>query len=543
MIDHISIRNFAVIDNVDVDFQEGLSIITGETGSGKSILVTAISLALGSRADSSYVRNGKDKAVVELVATIDDEEIIISREVNAVGKNLCKINGDIVTLSQLAEKCREIADIHGQYDNQSLLNPEFHIDIVDGYRSKETHPIKIAYKEAYDEYLEKRTNLKSLIALEKDNEKKEDYLRFQLKEINDAKIILGEDKTLGERLSVLQNAEKIYASLRDAYGGIEGSGDSKGAYSSMGNTVDNLENIYKYSSSIQEILEESKDIYYRMEDISHSIRALLDQLTYDPGEIDIIIDRINVLDNLKKKYSGGSNTLDDVIIYRDGIEEELRKIENFDDEKEKLQAEYREAKEKLIKAGSNLTQVRKESSADLKTKIIKELKDLNFDEADVDVSFQPLDKPGENGLETIELLVTTNVGEPLKPLAKTSSGGEISRIMLAIKNITADYDGIPTLIFDEIDQGISGKTAAVVGRKLKEIARNHQVICITHLPQIAANCDHSYRIYKESDSSNTYTHVEKLGLEEQIMEIARLLGGEDISEKAIENAKALIGIS
>lgn len=541
MIDHISIRDFAIIDNVEVDFSDGLSIITGETGSGKSILVTAISLALGSRADSSYVRSGKDKALVQLSATLEGadglEEIVISREVSSAGKNLCKLNGRIVTLTELAEKCKEIADIHGQYDNQSLLDPETHLGLLDEFHKEKIRPLLNSYELCYKDYLEKKRALDELLSMEEDSIKKADFYRFELNEIEKASPVLGEDEELEARLGILQNSEKIFDSANSAYQSLQG---ERGAYSSLGTTVDSLEHICEYSPTIQNLLEETRDIYYRLEDISSSLRDLVESMTYDPDEIDTIINRLSVLDNLKKKYSGNSGSIQGVISYRDKIKKELDQIENFDQEKSRLEKEFLASKEKLLSLGSNLTKERQRGADILRKEILNQLKDLSFQDADLKISFTPLETPSLSGLETAEILITVNVGEPLKPLSKTSSGGEISRIMLAIKSITADYDKVPTLIFDEIDQGISGKTAAIVGKKLLEISQNHQVICITHLPQIAALSDNSYRIFKESDESKTYTHIEKLKEESKVLEIARLLGGETITDTAIENAKELM---
>lgn len=541
MIDHISIRDFAIIDNVEVDFSDGLSIITGETGSGKSILVTAISLALGSRADSSYVRSGKDKALVQLSATLEGadglEEIVISREVSSAGKNLCKLNGRIVTLTELAEKCKEIADIHGQYDNQSLLDPETHLGLLDEFHKEKIRPLLNSYELCYKDYLEKKRALDELLSMEEDSIKKADFYRFELNEIEKTSPVLGEDEELEARLGILQNSEKIFDSANSAYQSLQG---ERGAYSSLGTTVDSLEHICEYSPTIQNLLEETRDIYYRLEDISSSLRDLVESMTYDPDEIDTIISRLSVLDNLKKKYSGNSGSIQGVISYRDKIKKELDQIENFDQEKSRLEKEFLASKEKLLSLGSNLTKERQRGADILRKEILNQLKDLSFQDADLKISFTPLETPSPSGLETAEILITVNVGEPLKPLSKTSSGGEISRIMLAIKSITADYDKVPTLIFDEIDQGISGKTAAIVGKKLLEISKSHQVICITHLPQIAALSDNSYRIFKESDESKTYTHIEKLKEESKVLEIARLLGGETITDTAIENAKELM---
>ena len=537
MIDHVSIQNFAIIDNVEVDFHQGLSIITGETGSGKSILVTAISLALGSRADSSYVRTGMDKAIIELAAAIDGESWIISREISAQGKNLCKINGRMVTLAELTEKCREIADIHGQYDNQSLLNPDNHIGIIDEYLSDEITPIKNSYSSAYSEYQDAKNKLNALLSLESENARKLDFYRYEIKEIEDADPVTGEDLKLSDRLAILKNSEKIFDKAGRASEDLSG---ANGALTSLGNAVNSLTDISSYSDTITKILEEINDTYYRLEELSQDMRQLLDDISFEPGEIDHVIERLNTLDNLKKKYSDGTGTIEKVLEYRDKISSEINVIENYDEEKTQLESRLQKKEEELLKVGEALTKARLKSAYNLKQNILRELADLNFATAELEIEFRPLDSPSPNGMETLEILITTNPGEPLKPLAKTSSGGELSRIMLAIKTVISDYDGIPTLIFDEIDQGISGKTAAVVGKKMREISKKHQILCITHLPQIAAAADTSYRIFKESDTSSTYTHLEELNAEAKVLEIARLLGGEEITKSAIDNATELI---
>ena len=536
MIEHISIKDFAVIDNIDVDFTDGLSVITGETGSGKSILITAISLALGSRADSSYVRNGKDKAVVQLIASIDDSEIIISREITNAGKNIVKLNGEIVPLSKISEIASKIADIHGQYDNQSLLDPTNHLGIVDSFYKDTISPIKESYREIYSQYIDTKKELDRLLSLESDNIQKLDYLKYQITEIDNANLQPGEDETLENRLSILQNSEKIFASAKDAFEYMDG---NSGAFTALGNALSKLEAISSFAPQIEEISQETSNVYYQLEDVSSKLRDLVEDLNYDPGEIDEIITRLNLVNDLKKKYAA-SGSIEDIIQYRNTIEKDLNKVENYDVEKEKLEKSFEELSNQLQSTSDELTKARLKSAYEIKGKILEELKDLNFDDADISVEIGRLSEPAPEGMDTAEIFITTNKGEPLKPLAKTSSGGELSRIMLAIKKITASYDDIPTLIFDEIDQGISGKTAAIVGRKLREIAESRQVISITHLPQIAAMGDNNYRIYKESDNSSTYTHVDRLTEEDKIMEIARLVGGEKITDSAIENAKELI---
>lgn len=535
MINHISIRNFAIIEETDIDFEDGLNIITGETGSGKSIVIEAVSLALGSRADSAFVRHGAAKAIVQLAGELDGEEIVITREVSSAGKNLCRLNGQLVTLAQLQETCRRLADIHGQYDNQSLLNPDNHIRLVDSYHHAEIAPVRQSFDQAYQAYHEVQGKLNRLLAQERDNLKKMDFYRFERDEIDKARLVPGEDEALTEQAALLQNSEKIFAGIETAYG-LLNDGDTAAA-SAMGTSLAALQGISDFSKDIAAVTEEFADLYYRLEDISASLREIRERITFSPEELDNAISRLNLIDGLKRKYG---SSIDEILAYRDRIDEELSQIENFDQIKAQLESESKEAYERLSQWADHLTEVRRASAQELSRSIEKELHDLNFADAQLEIDFRRPDVIGPDGSDIVEILITTNKGEPLKPLVKVASGGEISRIMLAIKNITGTYDSIPTMIFDEIDAGISGITASVVGRKLKEIAENHQIICITHLPQIAACGNASYRIYKETDLDKTYTHVERLTDAQTVDEIARLLGGDNITETTRKSAAELI---
>ena len=535
MINHISINNFAIIENTEIDFEDGLNIITGETGSGKSIVIEAISLALGSRADSAFVRHGASKAVVQLAGELNGEDIVITREVSAAGKNLCRLNGQLVTLGELSETCHKLADIHGQYDNQSLLNAENHIRLVDSYHGDQIKPLRSAFDDAYQKYHEVKSKLNKLLNMEADNLKKMDFYRFEKSEIDKADLTPGEDEELAERISLLQNSEKIFAGIETAYG-LLNEGEAS-AMSALGGSLRALQGIAEYSKEVSALSEEFADMYYRMEDISSALRDIREKITFTPEELDQAISRLDLIENLKKKY--GSN-VEEILAYRDRISEELNQIENFDEVKASLEKETSACYDSLKKQADLLTAARQRSAAQLEKSIEKELHDLNFGEAKLAIDFQKPDVIGPDGNDLVEILITTNKGEPLKPLVKIASGGEISRIMLAIKNITGTYDNIPTMIFDEIDAGISGITASIVGRKLREISKNHQIICITHLPQIAANGDANYRIHKESDENSTYTHVDRLPEEEVVDEIARLLGGENITETTRASARELI---
>lgn len=535
MIQHISIRNFAIIENTEVDFEEGLNIITGETGSGKSIVIEAVSLALGSRADSSYVRNGADKAVIQLAGELDGEEIVITREISAAGKNLCRLNGEIVTLAQLNQISRKLADIHGQYDNQSLLNPDHHIALIDAYRREEIDVCKDVVRMDFERYTQVRSQLGRLLASEKENLRRMDFMRYEASEIEKANLRPGEDQELEDRISMLQNIEKIYETIEKAYGVLYD--QSPSAMDGIRSSVRAVDEISGYSGEIAAISQEFSDIFYRLEDMARQLRDVKDSLTFHPEELDTAIARLNLIDGLKKKYG---DSIEEILNYYDNISEQLNLFENFDEHKAKLEKELKESAYTLRASCASLTEKRKQSAAELTEKIQAELVDLNFKDAQLQIYILPLDKPTENGMDMVEILISTNRGEPMKPLTRVASGGEMSRIMLAFKNIISSYDQIPTLIFDEIDTGISGITASIVGRKLKEISRHHQIICITHLPQIAACGDHHYRIYKESDESRTFTTVEAMNPDEQVREIARLLGGDHITETTLQSARELI---
>lgn len=535
MISHISIKNFAIIKNAEIDFNGGLNIITGETGAGKSIVIEAVSLALGSRADSSYVRTGTDKAVIQLVGSLGDDEFVITREISSAGKNLCKINGEIVTLSQINKVSAKLADIHGQYDNQSLLNLDYHIVLLDAYKHDFTDSLKEQVSNCFNEYTKCKAELSRLLSMEKENARKLDFYKYEAEEIDKANLILGEDAKLEEQISLLQNSEKIFENINKSYQIMYE--ESPSVMDGLNSSLKYVDEISGFSKEIASLSEEFSDLYYRLEDVCHSLRSLKDSIVFSPVELDEAIARINLIDSLKKKYG---DTIDEILEYRYNLQSKLTAAENFDERKASLAGRLKTLKADLIQCCGALTKARITKAAELEAAIQKELHDLNFNDSSVKISIEPLTEPCEDGMDKVEILITTNKGEPLKPLYKIVSGGEMSRIMLAFKNIISSYDRIPTLIFDEIDNGISGITASIVGKKLKEISGEHQIICITHLPQIAACGEHNYRIYKESDENSTYTSVKPLTHEEKVYEIARLLGGTVITETTLQSARELI---
>lgn len=535
MIQHLLIQNFAIIENTEIEFEDGLNIITGETGSGKSIVIEAVSLALGARADSSFVRSGKDKAVIQLAASLDGQDYVITREISATGKNLCRLNGQLVTLGEISALASRIADIHGQYDNQNLRDPRQHLALVDQYRDAEISPLRAEFDAAYAAYKESRGQLDTLLKSEKESRKQADFYRFELAEIQRVDPSPEEDEELTEQIAILQNSEKIFSAVESAYGPLDE--NEFNVLSLMGNIQSSLESIRNFSREFAETADIFNDAYYGLQDVAARLAGIREQISFRPEELDKLISRLDQIDELKKKYGG---SIGDVLAYRDRIQQELSQLENFDELRGTLEQETKQRLRALRTAAAALTGARQASAEALGQAIESELHDLNFDSARFEIRISAAPAISAEGGDEAEILISTNRGEPLKPLIRVASGGEISRIMLAIKNITGTYDKIPTMIFDEIDAGISGITASIVGRKLRELSSSHQIICITHLPQIAACGDANYRICKETDANSTYTHVDRLDEEATIDEIARLLGGEIITETTRRSARELI---
>jgi len=544
MIRHISIRNFAIIENVDIDFNDGLNIITGETGAGKSVVIEAVSLALGSRADTAFVRTGADKAVIQLIATQDGEEYVITREVSAAGRSLCRINDEIVTLGTLNQFCRGLADIHGQYDHQSLLDPDNHIRLVDLYRKDTISPAKATVSDLYAAYTGLVDQLARLKRAQAEGKRQRDFMDFELKEITDAHLVEGEDAALEDEISLLQNSEKIFSCLAGAYQTASESDYS--ILSAMKQVSDMVGETSEYTKDLAELSQRMESLYYEYEDAATTLRELRDGTVYDPAALDSAIDRYETIKRLKEKHG---RSIPELLSYADELRSQLTSIDNAEEGIAALEAQIAASAAALAAASEKLTTQRRAAAAELESLITEQLSQLNFGEAAFAIDFRKaVDSAGNtqfsaDGTDIVEFLITTNRGEPLKPLSKIASGGEMSRIMLAFKKIIGDYDRIPTMIFDEIDSGISGIAASVVGRKLREIAQRHQIICITHLPQIAAYGTSNYRIWKHSDDVMTYTSIDPLGPDEKVREIARLLGGENITETTLASARELIDAS
>jgi len=558
MISHIHIRDFAIINELDVDFHPGFNVITGETGAGKSIIIEAVSLALGSRADTAFIRSGKERAIIELVldgknetvASLlkenglqEDEQLIIRREITSNGKSTCRINGSLVSVSFLNKLCKYEADIHGQYDHQSLLNPELHITLLDLYDEGNISPMKETVSSLFNKYQKVKQILSSLSRSEKDAKRKRDFMQFELQEITSAQLSVGEDKELQERIVLLQNSERIYQNLSASYSLLYDSTPS--SLDGIGKSMQNLNEVSTFSKDISEYTELLSDCYYKIEDLSSQIRRYLDSMSFSEQELDEAVIRIDQIDSLKRKYG---NSIEEILEYQVQLKDNLELIEDADTQKEELTQRLSILEEELLNASQRLSTLRKDAAKKMEAQINQELKELNFNDAKLSVSFKTQGQQKEpaftpEGIDQIEFLISANKGEEEKPLAKIASGGEISRIMLAFKRIIGKLDHIPTMIFDEIDSGISGVTASIVGKKLSQIAQDHQIICITHLPQIAAFGKYHYQIQKTTEDDITQTRVLPLSHKERVKEIARLLGGINITDTTIKSAEELLSLS
>ncbi|MCQ2545411.1 MAG: DNA repair protein RecN [Clostridia bacterium] len=538
MIRHIGIRNFAIIKNVDIDFNDGLNIITGETGAGKSIVIEAVSLALGSRADTAFVRSGCDKATIQMVADHDGQEYIITREVSSSGRSTCRINDEIVTLGTLSHLCSKLADIHGQYDHQSLLNPDNHLNLVDLYRKEEITPAKADVALLFGEYESLHNKLYTLKKDQAEGQRQKDFMEYELREITEAHLTPGEDEKLADEISLLQNSEKIFQNLAGAYQ-ITAEGELS-LLSAMKQVADMVQSTSEYTSELKELAARVTSLYYEYEDACSGIRECRDKTVFDPEALDEAIAREELIGKLKSKHN---RDIPQLLEYAEELKVRLDSIENADEEMAQLESEIRKTEIALKGACNKLSDARRKSAVILEKLITEQLAQLNFNDAEFAIDFKESSSFSPEGTDIVEFLISTNKGEPLKPLSRIASGGEMSRIMLAFKKIIGDYDEIPTMIFDEIDSGISGIAASVVGRKLREISESHQIICITHLPQIAACGSSNYRICKHADETMTYTTIDALSDEEQVSEIARLLGGENITETTLASARELISAS
>ncbi len=550
MLNQLSIKNVAVIDSLSVEFNGGVSVLTGETGAGKSIIIDSINMILGDRANKELVRYGTDKAVVQAVfdapkevckiledndIDVDDGQIIITRQLTSEGKSTARINGMVVTLNVLREIADGLINIHGQHDNQALLTPAKHIAFLDAYAENDEYISQ--YKAILAKKREIEKKIKSLEMDEQEKMQKIDLLEYQVNEIKKASLVKGEEEDLKEQREIYANAEQITNSVSEAYQNIYGGDEVQSAYDGISIAVDSLSKISDLNPQLKAMYESLSSIMYSLEDTAHEIKEFGDGVEFDEQTLNDIEERLDMISRLKRKYGG---SIESILEYLEKAENELSDIKLSDEKTNELKIELDKVTDELVKQGRVLTDRRGQSAKTLEEGIEKALHELNMEKSKFNVNIETSDSFYENGMDKVEFLISTNPGEPLKPLVKIASGGELSRVMLAIKSILADSDGVDTLIFDEIDTGVSGRAAMSIAKKLSVIGKNKQVICITHLPQLTAAADNHYLIKKDTDGEMASTTLEELDDNGREIELARIIDGGEVSELALSHAKEML---
>jgi DNA repair protein RecN (Recombination protein N) len=558
MLTELNISNFAIIDEMKVSFADGLNVITGETGAGKSIIIGAVSLLLGDRASSDMIRSFEDSAVVQALFNISEkldlkeklqqmglhesDDLMLRRVVSRSGKNRVYINGQLATLGMLSAVSESLINICGQHEHQVILNAENHIDILDEFGGLLF--LRSDYADMYNQYLSLNERIRELMKIKKSRGEKEDFLRFQSKEIDDAGICLGEDTALLEEKKVLVNVQKLIDHAGRAHEMLYGKAGS--VLAELRSVVTNIREIRKIDQRLNLSEQDLDAMYYQLEDAALVLRDYKNSLSYDPARLDSIDDRLELLGRLKRKYG---RTLEDILKKRDEIKEELKTISFVDEEIDRISAVIEMKRSKMMEKARLLSQRRREAASVLKEAIEDEIHMLRMEKATFDIMFNEssIDQGEINfnakGIDEVEFYLATNVGETLKPLNRIASGGELSRIMLAMKKVLARTGSVGTIIFDEVDSGIGGATAEDVGKKLKDVSRHHQILCITHLPQIACFGDRHYRVVKTVSGERTVTSVDILSEDDRLDEIARMLGGAELTKKTKEHAREMLELS
>ena len=537
MITNLHIKNIGIIDDIEIDFNTGLNILTGETGAGKSLIIGSLSIISGGRFSKDMIRKGETNSFVEVCLYEPQNEnsidgtIIISREINVNGKNMCKINGRMVTVNELKKFMKQIIEIHGQNDSQNLLENKEHIKYLDNFIGEEIEKLKQEYKTYYERRMVIKKELDENYGDEKQRQRKLDLLKYQFEEIEDANLIDGEEDELNNKQKIIVNSEKIVKTLREVDMEI-----GENSIDILSNSIRNLEKIENLDNKYEETSKSLKSIYYELQEISRDISNYKNEVNFDEEEQKEIEERLDLIYSLKRKYG---NSIKEIMQYKEEVEKEIYRIENLEDYTNKLKKEKEETEKKLNDIGNEISKIRKQKGEELSLKINKNLQDLEMKNAKVNIHIDYSENEFfENGKDKVIFYIKTNVGEDEKELSKIASGGEMSRIMLAIKAVLANTDNTPVLIFDEIDTGISGKAANAVAEKLNAISEKHQVLCISHLPNIAAVADYHYFISKKIINDRTSTSIKKLDEKEIIQEIARISSGE-INEISIKYAEKL----
>ncbi len=547
MLRLLHIENIAVIEEADIAFESGFNVLTGETGAGKSIVIDAISAIMGERAYRDMIRTGTNKATVRAifdhVPPMDwfeengvpyDEELMVQREIYLDGKNLCRVNGTPVTVNILKKLGIRLINIHGQHDSAALFDEDYHLTILDSFG--ETEPLLEAYSASYEKIRQIRREIEALSMDESEKLRRMETLKYQINEISHAKLKAGEDEELEARRKIVQNAEKMSDGLTEAMEAIEGGSSGDGAADLLAQAEHAIGRLCRFDDSLNELHEVISDLMYRVRDVGEQLSDRCFDLTFSADELEQIEERLDLIHKLRRKYGV---TCADILEYLEKAKEELDEIEFSDDRLARKKKDLQAAEEEGWKLALALREARKAAAVRLSDRILQELSDLDMKKVQFSCEFTETEL-SPSGADGVAFYMSANIGEALKPLNKVASGGELARIMLAMKNVLAQRDRIPTLIFDEVDTGVSGRAAQHVAEKLRKVADNKQVLCVTHLPQIAAMGSTHFRIAKEERQGRTYTTVTPLDLQGRTAELARLIGGASITETTLRSAEEML---
>ncbi|NBI90525.1 DNA repair protein RecN [Lachnospiraceae bacterium] len=551
MLLSLHVKNLALIDEEEVLFEEGLNILTGETGAGKSIVIGSVNLALGAKADKDLIRTGAEYALVELVFQVNKEQekllkgldyfpeedgtLIIQRKIMP-SRSVCKVCGETVGTKQLREIAEILIDIHGQHEHQTLLQKKKHKEILDDFAGGRAFDLKNKIRENYKELVSLQKELEEMAGDETAREKEAALLGFEVKEIEEASLVSGEDEELEQLYRKMVNSRKIKEAVSDAYR-MTGYEIGEGAGEFLGRALRELKNVSSFDHDLSELEAQLQDIDNLLNDFNRAISGYMEELEFDGEDFAKTEERLNLVNHLKSKYG---NNIEEILAYKAQGEERLNLLENYETYRLETVQRIESARGDLQELCGQLSDVRQKKAKELGKLLKQALSELNFEQVRFEIQVRPCPEMlASDGYDDVEFMISTNKGEKLKPLSQVASGGELSRIMLAFKTVLADKDDIQTLIFDEIDTGISGKTAWRVSEKMGILGRNHQIICITHLPQIAAMSDVHFLIEKNAKKDRTVTTIRKISEEDDLRELARMLGGAEITEAALQNAKEM----
>ena len=552
MLQTLSIKQFAIIDELEIHFSDGLTVLSGETGSGKSIIIDAIGQLIGMRASSDYVRHGEKKAIIEgifdidenkdvihilhnLDIEIDEDFLLVKREIFSTGKSICRLNNQIVTLQDLRKVMQELLDIHGQHETQTLLKQKYHLKLLDDYAEDKYLSTKEKYQNVFNQYKSKTKELEELESADQALLQRLDLMKFQYEELEEASLKEGEIEQLEVDIRRIQNSEKLSMALNNAHVTLTDEHAITDRLYELSNHLQSIDDILP--DKFSKLKEDIDQFYYTLEDAKHDLYDEMSNTEFDEQMLNELESRMNLLNNLKRKYG---KDIYELITYKDKLQNEIAKIENYEESTSQLREEISQLYDEVMSKGKVLSRERRTVARTLRDHIVSEIQNLQMKDANLEISFQLLDKPTIDGIEFVEFLISPNKGEPLKSLNKIASGGELSRIMLALKSIFVQSRGQTAILFDEVDSGVSGQAAQKMAEKMRDIAEYIQVICISHLPQVASMSDHHLLISKASNDNRTTTQVKELENDDKIDEIARMISGASVTELTRENAKEMI---